>query len=73
MDADTRSGSTTTKAQTYLPDSASQGEIVDFANTLREIEAYLATNSSKAALVDPQGNQRQIPNEIFRALEQVAN
>ncbi len=73
MDPTTESTPTTTKAHTYLPDSSSQSEIVDFANTLREIEAYLAANSSKAALVDPHGNQRQIPDEIFRALEHVAN
>jgi excisionase family DNA binding protein len=72
MDAATQNNSTP-KAQTYLPDSSSQREIVDFANTLREIEAYLAANSSKAALVDPSGAQRLIPDEIFRALEQVAN
>lgn len=61
-----------TRAQTYLPDASSQEEIVDFANLLREIEGLLSTNSSKAALVDPRGVSRPIPDEIFRALEQVA-
>jgi len=73
MGTRTPNNSSTPKAQTYLPDSSSQSEIVDFANTLREIEAYLAANSSKAALVDPTGVHRTIPEEIFRALEQVAN
>ena len=73
MGTSTPNNSSTPRAQTYLPDSSSQSEIVDFANTLREIEAYLAANSSKAALVDPAGVHRAIPEEIFRALEQVAN
>jgi excisionase family DNA binding protein len=73
MDATTRPTSSASSAQTYLPDSASRDEIVDFANLLREIEGYLAASSSKAALVDPRGNQRAIPDEVFRALEQVVN
>ena len=73
MDTTDKVTSTRTKTQTYLPDASSQEEIVDFANLLRELEAFLATNSSKAALVDPTGASRPIPDEIFRALEQVAN
>ncbi len=71
--ATSQSGASTSIARTYLPTPTSQGEIVDFANTLREIEALLSANSSKAALVDPSGAHRPIPDEIFRALEQVAN
>lgn len=73
MDAVTEPTSRGRKAHTYLPESSSQDEIVDFAQTLREIEAHLVANTSKAALVDPEGNQFAIPDEIFRALEQVAN
>lgn len=73
MDTTDKTTSTRTKTQTYLPDASSQEEIVDFANLLRELEAFLSANSSKAALVDPQGASRPIPDEIFRALEQVAN
>jgi excisionase family DNA binding protein len=73
MDATEKVTSTRTKTQTYLPDASSQEEFVDFANLLRELEAFLAANSSKAALVDPKGASRPIPDEIFRALEQVAN
>lgn len=40
---------------------------------MRELEAYLAGSSSKAALIDPAGDARPIPDEIFRILEQVTN
>ncbi|MCS5718462.1 helix-turn-helix domain-containing protein [Herbiconiux sp. CPCC 205763] len=61
------------KAQTYLPEANAREEILDFAELMRELEAFLAQNSSKAALVDPQGNARPIPDEIFRILDQVTN
>ncbi|WP_291037236.1 helix-turn-helix domain-containing protein [Herbiconiux sp.] len=61
------------KAQTYLPEANAREEILDFAELIRELEAFLAQNSSKAALVDPQGNARPIPDEIFRILDQVTN
>ena len=61
------------KAQTYLPEADAREEILDFAELMRELEAFLAQNSSKAALVDPQGNARPIPAEIFRILDQVTN
>lgn len=48
-------------------------EIIDFAQFMRDLDAYKSQNSSKAALVDLDGNPRPIPHEIFRALEQVAN
>ena len=63
----------TNKPRTYLPDGDTRADIVDFAKTLREIESYLTTHASKAALVAPDGAERPIPEEIFRALEQVAN
>jgi len=52
---------------------ASKKEIIDFAQFMRDLEAYLAQSSSKAALIDPEGNPRSIPDEVFRALDQVAN
>lgn len=61
------------KAQTYLPEADAREELLDFAELLRELEAYLARSSSKAALVDPAGAARPIPDEIFRILEQVTN
>ncbi|MFB2585843.1 helix-turn-helix domain-containing protein [Herbiconiux liukaitaii] len=61
------------KAQTYLPEANAREEILDFAELMRELAAFLAQNSSKAALVDPRGNARPIPDEIFRILDQVTN
>ena len=61
------------KAQTYLPEADAREELLDFAETMRELESYLAQNSSKAALVDPRGEARPIPDEIFRILDQVTN
>lgn len=40
---------------------------------MRELEVFIAQNSSKAALIDPQGNARPIPDEIFRILGQVTD
>lgn len=59
--------------KTYLPDPTSRDDIVDFAHTLREIEAFLLANQSQAALKSPDGKETPIPAEIFSALEQVAN
>jgi len=59
------------KPQTYLPEAGAREELLDFAELVRELEAYLAQSSSKAALVDPQGAARPIPDEIFQILEQV--
>ncbi|MGB4779636.1 helix-turn-helix domain-containing protein [Microbacterium sp.] len=61
------------QAQTYLPETDAREEILDFALLLREIEVLRTQNSSRAALVDPQGNARPIPDEIFRILDQVTN
>lgn len=61
------------RAQTYLPEASAREELLDFAELMRELEAYLARSSSKAALVDPAGAARPIPDEIFRILEQVTN
>lgn len=72
MDAGSRTTSIP-KTTTYLPDSERQQELVDFADLIQQMEEYLAANSSRAALVDPDGVARPIPDEIFRALEQVAN
>jgi len=40
---------------------------------MRELEVFIAQNSSKAALIDPQGNALPIPDEIFRILDQVTD
>jgi len=61
------------KAQTYLPEGGSRDEILDFAALMRELERSLAASSSKAALIDPSGQARPIPDEIFRILVQVTN
>lgn len=62
------------KAQTYLPEAGAREELLDFAELIRELEAYLARNdASRAALVDPHGQARPIPDEIFRILDQVTN
>ena len=61
------------KAHTYLPEADAREELLDFAKLLRELEVYLAQNPSKAALVDPHGDARPIPDEIFRILDQVTN
>lgn len=70
---DTTTTTRSRKATTYLPDSTSQEDIVDFARMMRELEAYLKQNHSKAALIAPDGKSRPIPDEVFRALEQVAS
>lgn len=59
------------KAQTYLPETDSREEIVDFAESMRALEMLLARDSCKAALVDPEGRSHPIPDEIFRILDQV--
>lgn len=61
------------KAQTYVPDADTREEILDFAELMRELEVFLAQNSSQAALLDPRGEPRPIPDEIFRILEQATN
>ncbi len=61
------------KAQTYLPGADAREELLEFAEFMRKLEAYLAQNTFKAALVDPQGKARPIPDEIFRILDQVTN
>ncbi|MGY6496750.1 MAG: helix-turn-helix domain-containing protein, partial [Microcella sp.] len=64
----------TRKTQTYLPDASSHDALLDFAEVIRQFEeAEMAGGKAAAALVDPQGNQRTIPVEIFRILDQVAN
>lgn len=61
------------KPRTYLPEAGARDEILDFAEFMRQLENLLAKSSSKAALVDPEGNPRPIPDEIFQILEQVTN
>lgn len=73
MNTPTEASRGTQKSQTYVPEAKNRHELLDFAETVRQIEAHLAQHSGKAALVDPQGKERPIPDEIFRILEQVAN
>lgn len=73
MDTTTRPDSASRKARTYMAPDSAKTEIIDFAQFMRDLEAYSSQNSSRAALVDPNGNPRPIPEEIFQALEQVAN
>jgi len=62
------------RPRTYLPQPSDREELLDFADAIREIELFLAhRDSSKAALVDPNGTTRPIPDDIFRILEQVTN
>lgn len=56
-----------------LPGTDARAELLDFAELMRELEVHLVQSSSKAALVDPQGKPRPIPDEIFRILEEVTN
>jgi excisionase family DNA binding protein len=73
MDTSTDTSRVARRAQTYLPEAGAREELLDFAQLMHELEAYLTQNSSKAALVDPRGEARPIPDEIFRILEQVTN
>lgn len=61
------------RPQTYLPGADAREELLDFADMMRKLEAYVLESSSQARLVDPEGNERPIPDEIFRILEQVTN
>lgn len=61
------------RARTYVPEAGARDELLDFAEFMRTLEAFLLRNESKAALVDPQGEARPIPDEIFEILEQVTN
>jgi excisionase family DNA binding protein len=47
--------------------------MLDFAEFVSEIEAFLKAGGTRAALVDPEGRQRLIPDDVFRVLEQVTN
>lgn len=61
------------KTRTYLPEASARDEILDFAEFMRRLEVFPEESSSKAALVDPAGKTRSIPDEIFRILDQVTN
>ena len=61
------------KPRTYVPEVADQGELLDLAEFMRQLEAYLLQHSGRAALVDPEGNTRPLPDEVFRILDQVVN
>jgi len=61
------------KAQTYLSAGENRDEILEFALLMRDLEQSLVATSSKAALVDPHGLARPIPNEVFQILDHVTN
>lgn len=61
------------RAQTFIPDLDTRDQLLDFAEFMREIEEHPTAGSSKAALVDPDGGRRAIPDEIFKILDQVTN
>ena len=73
MSTSTHSPRGVSKTHTYLPETDDRAELLDFADFMRKLEAHLVEHSSQAALVDPDGTPRPIPNEIFRILDQVAN
>lgn len=56
-----------------MAEDSSRREIIDFAQFMKDLEAYLERSIGKAALVDPDGNSRAIPDEVFRALDQVVS
>lgn len=71
MNTSTEAPRSARKARTYLPEADSRDELLDFQQFMRQVELYLGQHESKAALVDPEGNSRRIPDEIFRILDQV--
>ncbi|MFJ6114957.1 helix-turn-helix domain-containing protein [Agrococcus sediminis] len=73
MSTATAAGNGSKNARTYLPDQGNREQLLNFAEFMRELEAHLAQNSSQVALVDPTGEARPIPEEIFRILDQVTN
>lgn len=73
MSTSTAAGHGSKTVRTYLPGVGSREQLLDFAEFMRQLEAHLAETSSQAALVDPNGNARPIPEEIFRILDQVTN
>ena len=66
-------GNGSKNAHTYLPNESTREQMLEFAEFIRELEAHLAQDASQAALVDPDGKTRTIPDEIFRILDQVTN
>lgn len=69
-----RNRTRTVRAQTYLPPTQeSQQSLVDFANSLASNTTDSAVQARSAKLISPDGKEREIPQEIFELLEQVAN
>jgi excisionase family DNA binding protein len=59
-------------ARTYLPERDRHQELLEFQRLVRQLGTDAAQNEGRAALVDPAGLPRPIPDEIFRILDQVA-
>ncbi|WP_166979344.1 helix-turn-helix domain-containing protein [Paramicrobacterium fandaimingii] len=66
-------GSATARPRTYLPPATEQRrEVIDFARILRTSEPSPGEQRT-AQLVGPDGQKRDVPDEIFAVLVQVAN
>lgn len=61
------------RPRTYLPPATEQRrEVIDFARVLRTSESHTGEQRT-AQLIGPDGQTRDVPEEIFAVLEQVAN
>jgi excisionase family DNA binding protein len=59
------------KSKTYLPLPESRDEIVDLAKFFADIEGFLGKRV-RPSLKGPDGVERELPQELFEVLEQVA-
>jgi excisionase family DNA binding protein len=59
------------KARTYLPDSDSRDDMLDLVSFFRDLDRFRGT-AGRASLKAPDGTERELPDELFEALEQVA-
>ena len=59
------------KSRTYLPTSESREEFTDLAKFFEEIDGFLGSRT-RPSLKGPDGSERELPDELFQVLEQVA-
>jgi excisionase family DNA binding protein len=59
------------KSRTYLPNTASRKEFTDLARFFEEIDGSPAEHP-RPSLRGPDGSERELPQELFDVLEQVA-
>lgn len=59
------------KARTYLPDSESRDNMLDLVSFFRDLDRFRGT-AGRASLKAPDGTERELPDELFEVLEQVA-